>query len=693
MQRLKNCLLASFLLSGVFVSCRQDVSEPNSATTVGRDSVMLRFAAEVSVEDDQARALDYKLGKNAKGQLVPMPQFREGQEVEVHTIIKNNLEPSTVVAKTLKWRYDAKKKKLVLKQDDGHSIEVLGFNNDGGTKWYVSGLIGGALIPGTTRVTFSGERVLKGVSGNENDIVGSLNVPYAFGWTELSIDTQRPGNTRDVSTHSYKYGAVPSTANVKFRPLGSLIAYKLGNAQTSGSYEFSPDAFTVASNAWGDQGEFQLNTDIPATKPERSLPTWKEEACGASMYYTFVPTPSTIAHNAMSDKTYYAWAMPHKVQPEKAEVRVMLKGRSSSASWDYTKTYFTDYAPKSTGTQGFITSGKVHNLSARATHRVVLPIEHVMEYNLAGGEGFTYKASSSPQPDGVTGNFRFAASQNNDQSGYYNWYKVVGRYHATYNPNRLNLQNDLKNMEWFIPTLDQWWGVYPSNRNFTWTGGGGMDFTEIMASFSGSKLLRASYLSDYSAAGERPNDSYTTDAVVYAVRFKERRRNCNPVEQSLYYYDPDTDVISSKSHTYPYAMDNSLKCAYRFTLAGGTASWADAYLGSSNFTNHLVIDVAYLGDELNPTDLSTISNEEWWREKKRARLVVTKVFPATAYIYAETLQVAHRGSWGAYWSVNAHPNSDTQGAMVDVYDTHVRGQVGWFAKDGLAVRLFQNIRH
>lgn len=101
--------------------------------------------------------------------------------MEVHTILKSS--NGVAVAKTLKWRYDASKRKLVLKQNDGHSISVTGFNNDGGVRWYVSGLIGGTLIDGTTRVVFVGERVLRGVDGDVGDLVGSLNVPYAFGWT------------------------------------------------------------------------------------------------------------------------------------------------------------------------------------------------------------------------------------------------------------------------------------------------------------------------------------------------------------------------------------------------------------------------------------------------------------------------------------------------------------------------------
>lgn len=298
MQRMIKQWLIFGLAVGVFASCSQEGNEPNSTAEIGGETVSFSLSAEVSVDDPSLRAIDYKLGSNANGELVPMPQFTDKQEVEVHTILKSS--NGAVAAKTLKWRYSAASKKLVLSQNDGHSITVSGFNNDNGVKWYVSGLIGGELIPNTTRVTFAGERVLKGVDGNEGDIVGSLNVPYAFGWTELTINTSDARDTDD----SHKYALVPPTANVKFVPRGSLIAYKLGNAQTSGSYTFSPKGFTVASNAWGDQGEFELSTDIPTANPETSLPLWTESSCGANMYYTFADghTPSVIAHNATVNK-------------------------------------------------------------------------------------------------------------------------------------------------------------------------------------------------------------------------------------------------------------------------------------------------------------------------------------------------------------------------------------------------------
>lgn len=236
------CWLALGLALGAFASCSDDRSEPNDSAQRGGEKVSFSLNAEVSVDDPSLRAIDYKLGNNANGELVPMPQFTDGQEVEVHTILQSS--SGRAVAKTLKWRYNKAKHKLVLRQNDGHSLSISGFNNDGGVKWYISGMIGGTLIPNTTQVAFEGERVLKGVDGNIGDVIGSLNVPYSFGWTELTINT---GTPREING-SHRYAEVPAGSGVKFSPLGALIAYKLGNAQSVGDYTFTPKGVSDASS-------------------------------------------------------------------------------------------------------------------------------------------------------------------------------------------------------------------------------------------------------------------------------------------------------------------------------------------------------------------------------------------------------------------------------------------------------------
>lgn len=705
MQIVKKQWLALGLALGTLVSCSQDSSEPNSSDQVRRgETVSFSLNAEVSVDDPSLRAIDYKLGNNANGELVPMPQFTEGQEVEVHTILKSSNGAS--VAKTLKWRYDASKKKLVLKRNDGHSITVSGFNNDAGVKWYVSGLIGGVLIDGTTRVSFAGERVLKGVEGNAGDIVGSLKVPYAFGWTELSIDTSSARDTDD----SHKYASVSPSVGVKFSPRGALIAYKLGNAQTAGSYTFSPTGFTVNSNVWGDQGEFELDTTIPASNPEGTMPIWSESAsCGKTIYYTFAGghEPSAIAHNSLAGKTYYAWVIPHEEQPTTSEVRVMLKGASSrpeTATYkDYTKTYFTDYAPKATGAQGKVSHGRVHRLTAKATDRLVLPIEYVTEYNLAGGDGLTatitlpnqFNPDLTIQPDGTQGALRFASSHSNDQSGYYNWYKRAGVHDATYNPNTLDLSaatlidtdgsSVALNSKYFVPTQEDWWGVFPSFFPVSMDD----DYNptpirhENLALRVGDNLVRQSFLGKvrpYESV-ERNESGDIVMSASYAIRFTDRK--CS-------YPEPNPEFRDQIS--YPSASGDVLKCAYRYRRIGSRQYWAyaDSWTNNTNMTNHYVIDVVYLGEEDTPSSLDTISDEIWWEAKEREGAVISRIFPASGIVVDRTgrgtFALSSRGRSSALGStsfLNASLSRNVLGNYINI-------QTEYYTEKSVAVpiRLF-----
>lgn len=348
--------------------------------------------------------------------------------------------------------------------------------------------------------------------------------------------------------------------------------------------------------------------------------------------------------------------MPHETVPTgAARVRVMLKGTSSRPETptykDYTNAWFTDYTTSGKATQGKVIQGRVHPLTAKATHRVVLPIEYVTDYNLAGGEGLTYtiRSTTNPtlmqdegllpalggvQPPGVTGGLRFGNSHSNDQSGYYNSYKILGLYHATYNPQTKNLQKEVDNTfgagNYFIPTQEQWWGVFESNEyRFFRDQGKSPNQTEIMAVGLDGNILRQAYLSDYSEGFTSPQggDDETDSAVFYAIRFKARDNNSSPVNYASAY---DAMIGSRKDYTYPSAPDNSFKCAYRFTRVGGNASWNKG--DNRNLTNQLVIDVVYLGEEALPTSLDAISDARWWDAKKSQGAIFTKTFPACGFI-------------------------------------------------------------
>lgn len=688
MQKLFRYCFALFLSTGVFASCSQDRSDTDSSATSG-ETITLSLSAEVSVDNEQARALSHRLGANAKGDIVPMPEFTHNQEVEVHTIIKSNRSGAVPIAKTLKWRYDATKRTLVLKQDDGHSIAVPSFNNDSGTKWYISGLIGGVL--NDTKVEFMGARVVKGVAGNAGEALGSMEVPYAFGWTELTIATDKDKEEDGVS---YKYAFTPSTANVKFQPLGSLLAVKLGNKQSAGTYSITPNGFTLMSNAWYDQGSFDFSTDIPTTDPHKTLPKWTESSCAGSMYYTFADgtEPGTIAHNQMADKTYYVWVMPHEWQPMGvAQVRVMLKGTSSrpeTATYkDYTNIWFTDYTTEGKAAHGKVIPGKVHPLTAKASRRVALPIEYVAEYNLAGGEGLTDIATNvSPLPSGMQGNLRLAYSHRNDQSGYYNKYKVVGVRDDTYNSQGKNLQTEVDKTfgadKYYIPTHDQWWGVFLPFHKMWWDEEELPRYMDYMRVGLGADNFRQSYLSEFSKSFSQNNS--TRDAVIYAIRFKSRvGSSCVP------YRDPYWGLEAAEvyTHIYPSAPDNSMKCAYRFRRVGGLSSWESSAGGTDNgnMTNQLIIDVVHLGEETSPTELSAISNDSWWATKLSERKVISRTFSAPGYVGLDQSNVSsllYRGKAAYYGS-----SSSNESGMWSVSINGMELSMG-YAGYSNAVRLF-----
>lgn len=679
-------------------SCGKDErTEPQETSVLtSGNSITLKLSAEIGFEEDEGdlKGLTFKL-EEVNGKKIPRPQFENGQQVPVHTIIKSNTGAYGI--QTLMWRYDESNKKLVLKQDDGNNISVSNFNYDTpNTKWYVSGLLAPGTVLNGTKVEMMGTRVLKGVSGNAGDVVGDLNVPYAFGWTELKIATDK-AKEASPST-SYKYALMPEGANVEFKPLGSLIAYKLGNKQ-QGFHTFTPASFIVRSDLWGDQGTFDLNTDPTSNPtPEELLPKWEESACGSQMYYTFASEgdkPGTLASYTISSKTYYAWVMPNsRTASGIEEVQVILRGTSSryasNPAKDYTKMYLTDFHKG--GAQSKVKPGKIHILTARAILRVSLPIEYVTERNLAGGEGLTYTASNlTSQPAALSGPLRFADSDRNDASGYYNWYKLTGASHYIFN-NRSTLSltsmymAPLKDMDgatvtlrdkYNIPRIDQWWGIFP-NTSLRWTG---TNEKLNQEEYMGALSFNSAYKSDYSRGYS--TDDATDDAVIYAIRFKSRVDNCTPITNTLHY--------SSGNIVFRYlsAMDNSMKCAYRYTRKGGSATWSDSQ--NVNMDNRLIIDVVYLGDETTETTLSTISSPSWWSARQAEGKIISRTFPAAGDIEGQTVSTGalhFRGSWGAYWSLNQNP-SDGKGLGVGMYSDYVSGDYSWDKKVGLPVRLFK----
>lgn len=207
--------------------------------------------------------------------------------------------------------------------------------------------------------------------------------------------------------------------------------------------------------------------------------------------------------------------------------------------------------------------------------------------------------------------------------------------------------------KYVIPSQEQWWGVFPYNREIIWNNvvqyyypsPQSLNQDEFMAFGPEDALIRQSYSSDYSrvfTTGTGHND--VGDGVIYAIRFKERE-NKSPMTSRWNSFTPPR-YPNDPLYTYPSASDNSLKCAYRFTRVKGMNHWFSPTGYPGNPDTRYVIDVVYLGEEVNPTTIDVISNEKWWNDKKAEDLVITKIFPACGSLWpSNSGSSPHTGIW------------------------------------------------
>lgn len=737
MKSLFSFFLPLFLLS--LLSCSK--GDGSDLTPPQQETISISLDLSADLELSEARSFQYQLGKNKNGQQVPMPTFTPGQKVLVHMILKSNKDAYGIAS--IYWTYDAEKKRLVLKQSDaGNNIEVTGFTNDTGTRWYVSGLIGGSRVsPTSTTFAFEGERELTGVQ-EIGDAISRLKVPYAFPWTEVTIET----NKEQEASGSYKYGFVPLSAGVTFKPRGALIAYKLGNDLP---YGFKPTGFYTTSDAFVDQGVFELNTRIVAN----GLPEWSNKAndCGSVMEYFFssATTPSTaLTTGKMLDKVYYAWVMPVSPAPAIASTKVILRGEApDSPHTDYTKAYYTSYTPNAVS-GGKVVHGKVHPLTARATANVVLPIQLITDYNLAGGP--SYGTTQIPLgswlegvvSDGVKGDLRFSNIKSNGEinpdphdnraSGYYNWFMVqsdpANRTSAYFNPNSIDLhdQNLLDEDgrtiirlgdKYYVPHIDNLWGIFPgypssvSDARYKWHNPSATNSTidEIMSVGQGTgvEALLQSYRAQYSNGRLLTTDT-GGEAVIYAIRFA-KKTTCAPTYS---YFEKEG------RRTYTAAPNDMMKCAYRYQRIG---LWKNIYVtGAAEEiaewkTRRFKIEVVYLGEEAVATPLdggtsNSVASEAWWDARRAEGKVISKTFsvagPIRGIVRKSSSSEVATYDWGGAGerisqtfiqstSYDSSPLPGSTGAIRSYSKSagaaHDRLIVAlpWFDGNGYSVRLFK----
>ncbi len=637
----------------VLASCTKDEGQEPSSGRV--EQTTLSLVAEMPLEEAGTRAaqtIDFEMATNASGQTIPRPKFTDGQKVPVHTILKSSTGEMDI--KTVEWTYYADSKTLrLIHGDAGNSFTVANFNNDGGRVWYMAAMIGGEL--NGTKVEFNGVKVLTETSGQVGDAVGALHVPYYFPWTEVKIQTDREPGLGAGASYSYGLARPADTdPKKKFKPLGSLIGYQLGNA-VAGSGARVVESFTVSSNAFADQGTFELD-DTPNAS---TLPVWTPSQCSGAMTYTFASTPPSLSPGVAPSKRYYAWVMPAPTQPAEVRTRVTMRFTTALVSTDVTKTYFTDYVPSATS-GGRPKMGKVYHLSANANRNLVIPIQYVAEYNLAGGAGVTYPVTNvSPAPDGSQGELRFSnrhpsdptgalnpIPHRNDQSGYYTKYYITATMHGAYNPSGVNLLDltavdtdgvpRVLGTKYRVPEADDMWGVF-SAYTLVWfflatneTASNTSDMMKV-GEGTGATTLLEHYNSEYSNGIVHTGTNEANDAVVYAIRFG-KREDCQSLTSTL---------PLSITRYYTAAPDDAMKCAYRFTRKGGANSWT---MDNSSLETGVVIDVVYLGNELTKTTLADISDPSWWSTP--GRQVLSRTFPATGN--AGGGRLSGRGVFGVY---------------------------------------------
>lgn len=605
-QLIKRWFSVAFVLLGL-ISCRKDaLVEPPVRSLVQEDSVTLLLSAEIGFEEDEGdlKGLTFKLEDAGNGRPIPRPQLADGEEVEVHTLIRSS--DGIVGAKTLKWRYDGAKKRLVLKvsTDPGQNISVPKFNNDSGRTWQMAAM----LAPGTTlegtQVSIQGNRNLRFVRGDIGDDLGDLNVPYWTDWVEVKVHS---AGSRD-GDDSYSEGYVPSS-DFKFKPLGSIFAFSFYNAihfgglfsnVSSSDTDFSfGDRFTVSTGLFFDKGRF----DLLAGRFYLDEDPLFTQSGTSSIVYTCDGTPEAVGYGSNLKGVYYAWGMPRSEDRGWGSklhrwVSVVVEGTTPNISAARGLNVFT--TANNYLDHDYLEQGRIYRIRRAILHPVVLPIDWFAEYNLAGNfGGYPPLELQFPQPyefEGIKGPLRWArydksmgfnpTPHHNDESGYYYHYQILGtqdsdgRYYGSLRGSSVSSPSDMYNTGIQIPTAEDWEGVLISSKS--------------------RAQVRIRVL------GQDP-----VEFLEYSTQAFYRLTSEGPVSEQ--YAIRMLPIASSHLGSTRFARDCAYKSAYRYTFVGFDPSVG---FRQQNLTNHLKVDVIYLGatdfKQEGKTELETISNPEWW---------------------------------------------------------------------------------
>lgn len=301
--------------------------------------------------------------------------------------------------------------------------------------------------------------------------------PFATVWTPVTIVSDGKGGVSASINYKTVGGEYDKDARLIFKPMGSLIGYQFGNEVENST--FTPKGFVVISDAFTDEFE---KMDVLDVQPGEMLRP-KTRIKGAYRYmmsYTFHEDtlPGVLEDGEKCKYRYYAWVYPLSGVSQ-ANTKVILVGEVKGAGGVKHECVLwkTDYTPKGTGRPKI---GAAHTLRANARKGILLPIQAMMEYNLAGGgdmEYFTYRPYYPSYYPGAEGVLRFANSHDSQESGFYNWWMFAGEALGVTNtkdanennPNNHNLLTKVLQGEttpigdkYYVPDIDDWGGIIPA---------------------------------------------------------------------------------------------------------------------------------------------------------------------------------------------------------------------------------------
>ncbi len=302
-----------------------------------------------------------------------------------------------------------------------------------------------------------------------------------------------------------------------------------------------------------------------------------------------------------------------------------------------------------------------------------VPLDYVAEYDLAGGSAYGYQIDFS-EPWGYTSTsaqtdpqLRWATSHAHDQSGYYNWYKLKGIHHATYNPDTKNLFNDdffkpgHPGHGYHLPSKWELASIFSTGKARLMIGIGSDSSLNINEACEVGGIKKT-FANDYLITSSGPSGTS------YALRFKSATGN------------PDNDSWTSPAD-FPQATDNKMLCAFRYTLLDLVPFYErDKY--NNDIKSRLKVDCIYLGETGAATTINAISNNAWWTA--RTSQIVTRIFPVVGAITNRMKLTGRTTNSGSYWSSTQTGHQKWSGGFTTY------GYVGNSSdgSNGYAVRLF-----